>query len=64
MSDVAPFSRHLSAEGIPEMRALKNIDVAFVRMNLPYTMPPDEAADAVRASIRKLFIRIITAAPI
>ena len=28
-------------EGIPEMRALKNIDVAFVCMNLPYTMPPD-----------------------
>jgi len=28
---------------------LKNIDVAFVPMNLPYTMPPDEAADAVKA---------------
>src|ERR1700674_995129 len=25
-------------EGIPEMRALKNIDVALVCMNLPYTM--------------------------
>ena len=36
-------------EGIPEMRALRNIDVAFVCMKLPYTMPPDEAADAVRA---------------
>jgi L-ascorbate metabolism protein UlaG (beta-lactamase superfamily) len=36
-------------EGVPEMRALKNIDVAFVPMNLPYTMPPDEAAEAVRA---------------
>jgi L-ascorbate metabolism protein UlaG (beta-lactamase superfamily) len=36
-------------EGTPEMRALKNIDVAFVPMNLPYTMPPEEAADAVRA---------------
>jgi L-ascorbate metabolism protein UlaG (beta-lactamase superfamily) len=36
-------------EGIPEVRALKNIDVAFVCMNLPYTMPPDEAAEAVRA---------------
>lgn len=36
-------------EGIPEMRALKNIDVAFIPMNLPYTMPPEEAADAVRA---------------
>ncbi len=36
-------------EDIPEMRALKNIDVAFVCMNLPYTMPPEEAADAVKA---------------
>jgi L-ascorbate metabolism protein UlaG (beta-lactamase superfamily) len=36
-------------EGIPEMRALKNIDVAFVCMNLPYTMTPDEAAAAVKA---------------
>jgi len=36
-------------EGTSEMRALKNIDVAFVCMNLPYTMPPEEAADAVKA---------------
>jgi L-ascorbate metabolism protein UlaG (beta-lactamase superfamily) len=36
-------------EDVPEMRALKNIDVAFVCMNLPYTMPPDEAAAAVKA---------------
>ena len=36
-------------EGIPEMRALKNIDVAFIPMNLPYTMTPRDAADAVRA---------------
>lgn len=36
-------------ENIPEMRALKNIDVAFVCMNLPYTMPVDEAAEAVKA---------------
>jgi L-ascorbate metabolism protein UlaG (beta-lactamase superfamily) len=36
-------------EGTPEMRALKNIDVAFVPMNVPYTMTPEEAADAVRA---------------
>jgi L-ascorbate metabolism protein UlaG (beta-lactamase superfamily) len=43
-------------EGVPEMRALKNIDVAFVCMNLPYTMPPDEAADAVRAFHPKLVI--------
>jgi L-ascorbate metabolism protein UlaG (beta-lactamase superfamily) len=36
-------------EGTPEMKALKNIDVAYVCMNLPYTMPPAEAAEAVRA---------------
>ena len=36
-------------ECIPEMKALKNIDVAFVPMNLPYTMPVEEAADAVKA---------------
>lgn len=36
-------------EGIPEMKALRNIDVAFVCMNLPYTMTPEEAAEAVRA---------------
>jgi len=36
-------------EGIPEMRALRNIDAAFVCMNLPYTMTPAEAADAVKA---------------
>jgi L-ascorbate metabolism protein UlaG (beta-lactamase superfamily) len=34
-------------QGIPEMRSLKNIDVAFVCMNLPYTMDIDEAASAV-----------------
>jgi len=43
-------------EGIPEMRALKNIDVAFVCMNLPYTMPPEEAADAVKAFHPKIVI--------
>jgi len=36
-------------QGIPEMRSLKNIDVAFICMNLPYTMDIKEAADAVLA---------------
>src|SRR5712692_2857471 len=36
-------------EAIPEMKALKNIDIAFVCMNLPYTMPPEEAAEGVKA---------------
>ena len=35
-------------EDIPEMRALKNINVAFVCMNLPYTMDVNQAASAVR----------------
>jgi L-ascorbate metabolism protein UlaG (beta-lactamase superfamily) len=43
-------------EGVPEMRALKNIDVAFVCMNLPYTMPPDETAEAVKAFHPKIVI--------
>ncbi|MCC9138268.1 MBL fold metallo-hydrolase [Pontibacter silvestris] len=34
-------------EGTPEMRSLKNIDVAFICMNLPYTMDVDQAANAV-----------------
>ena len=36
-------------QGIPEMRSLKEIDIAFVCMNLPYTMDINEAADAVVA---------------
>ena len=34
-------------EDIPEMRALENIDYAFVCMNLPYTMTVEQAASAV-----------------
>jgi len=34
-------------EGIQEMRQLQNIDIAFVCMNMPYTMDIDQAADAV-----------------
>lgn len=34
---------------IPEMRALPDIDIAFVCMNLPFTMSVDTAAGAVRA---------------
>ena len=36
-------------ECVPEIKALTNIDVAFITMNLPYTMPPQEAADCVKA---------------
>ena len=34
-------------ECTPEMRALANIDLAFVPMNLPYTMTPEESAGCV-----------------
>ena len=43
-------------ENIPEMRALKNIDIAFICMNLPYTMTPEEAAAAVKAFHPKVAI--------
>lgn len=43
-------------ENIPEMRALKNIDAALICMNLPYTMPPEEAAEAVKAFRPKVVI--------
>ncbi|WP_026934806.1 MBL fold metallo-hydrolase [Christiangramia echinicola] len=36
-------------EDIPEMRNLRNIDVALISMNLPYTMPVDQAAEGVLA---------------
>ena len=35
-------------EDIPEMRALQDIDVAFICINVPYTMPGDKARSAVR----------------
>ncbi|MCP4369499.1 MAG: MBL fold metallo-hydrolase, partial [Deltaproteobacteria bacterium] len=31
-----------------EMKGLKGIDIAFLPMNLPYTMTPEMVADAVR----------------
>ncbi|HET8737634.1 MAG TPA: MBL fold metallo-hydrolase [Pricia sp.] len=36
-------------EDIPEMRNLENIDMAFICMNLPYTMPVEAAAEGVLA---------------
>lgn len=47
--DFADTKLYLSGdtEDIPEMRALKDIDIAFVCMNLPYTMDIYQAASAV-----------------
>ena len=36
-------------ENIPEMKELKDISVAFLPMNLPYTMTPEMAADAAKS---------------
>src|SRR6185436_1187557 len=36
-------------ECVPEIKALTNIDVAFLPMNLPYTMTPEEAAACAKA---------------
>jgi len=36
-------------ENTPEMKTLGKIDVAFLPMNLPYTMTPEMVADAARA---------------
>jgi L-ascorbate metabolism protein UlaG (beta-lactamase superfamily) len=35
-------------EDTPEMKALKKIDIAFLPMNLPYTMTPEMVADAAK----------------
>jgi len=35
-------------ENTPEMKRLKNIDIAFLPMNLPYTMTPEMVADAAK----------------
>ncbi len=36
-------------ENVPEMKGLKEIDIAFLPMNLPYTMTPEMVADAAKA---------------
>jgi len=41
-------------ENIPEIKALKSIDVAFLPMNQPYTMTPEQVADVARAMRPKI----------
>ena len=36
-------------ENTPEMKKLRNIDIAFLPMNLPYTMTPEMVAEAAKA---------------
>ena len=35
-------------ENVPEIKALKDIDIAFLPMNLPYTMTPEMVVDAAK----------------
>jgi len=42
-------------ENVPEMKELSGIDIAFVPMNLPYTMTPEMTANAVKTLNPKIF---------
>lgn len=41
-------------ENVPEIKALKNIDIAFLPMNIPFTMTPEQVADVAKAIQPKL----------
>lgn len=43
------------SEPTEEMLALKNIDIAFIAVNQPYTMKPEQAQEAVKALNPKIF---------
>ena len=42
-------------EPTPEMKALRDIDIAFLPVNQPYTMTVDQAVEAVRAMKPRIF---------
>lgn len=42
-------------EPTDELRALKDIDIAFICVNQPYTMTPEQAVEAVRAIKPKIY---------
>ena len=41
-------------ENVPEIKALKDIDIAFLPMNLPFTMTPEQVADTAKAMKPKI----------
>jgi L-ascorbate metabolism protein UlaG (beta-lactamase superfamily) len=41
-------------ENVPEIKALTNIDVAFLPMNLPFTMTPEQVADVAKTMMPKV----------
>jgi L-ascorbate metabolism protein UlaG (beta-lactamase superfamily) len=43
-------------ENTPEMKSLKNIDIAFLPVNLPYTMTAEMVVDAAQAFKPKVLI--------
>ncbi len=43
-------------EVTPEMKALKNISLAFICMNLPFTMTPEEAVEGIKAFRPKMVV--------
>ena len=48
LSPATPAKGGITARA-PGMKRLRNIDVAFLPMNLPYTMTPEMVADAAKA---------------
>ena len=47
-------------ENIPEMKQIKNIDIAFLPVNQPYTMTPEQAIQSAKSFNRIFCIRTIT----
>ncbi len=43
------------SENTPELKSVKNIDIAFLPVNQPYTMTVDQAIDAVKAIRPRIF---------
>jgi hypothetical protein len=52
-----------NTENTPEMKALKSINVAFLPMNLPYTMSPEMVADDAQAFKPKILYLITLVMP-
>jgi L-ascorbate metabolism protein UlaG (beta-lactamase superfamily) len=50
-ADIIPIThehRVGDTENVPEMKALRSIDIAFLPMNLPYTMTPEMVEDTAK----------------
>jgi L-ascorbate metabolism protein UlaG (beta-lactamase superfamily) len=58
VADFGGFRLYIAGdtEAIPEMSRLKDIDVALLPVMLPYTMSPEEAAQAARSFQPKIVL--------